>query len=189
MLKGRGNAPTSSARSTAGPTTSRASCSARRISPTTRASTSAARRSQNWNGLLFDGKRDVARDLAALGVHDFDFSDHVLDRIEIHECNYNWKTFIEVYLEDYHVEPFHPGLGQFVTCDDLKWEFGDWYSVQTVGVNNGLAKPGHDDLRALAQGGARLLPRRDAAARRDLDDRTTRTSCSSGIRTCWSSAR
>ena len=96
----------------------------------------------NWNGLLFDGKRDVHRDLAALSVHDFDFSNHVLDRIEIHECNYNWKTFIEVYLEDYHVVPFHPGLGQFVTCDDLKWEFGDWYSVQTVGVNNGLARPG-----------------------------------------------
>ena len=96
----------------------------------------------NWNGLLFDGVRDVRRDLAALGVHDFDFSNHVLDRIEIHECNYNWKTFIEVYLEDYHVAPFHPGLGQFVTCNDLQWKFGAWYSVQTVGVNNALAKPG-----------------------------------------------
>jgi phenylpropionate dioxygenase-like ring-hydroxylating dioxygenase large terminal subunit len=47
-----------------------------------------------------------------------------------------------VYLEDYHVGPFHPGLGQFVTCEDLKWEFGDWYSVQTVGINNSLSKPG-----------------------------------------------
>ena len=99
-------------------------------------------RLSNWNGLLFDGKRDVGRDLAALDVPAFDFSNHVLDRIEIHECNYNWKTFIEVYLEDYHVGPFHPGLGQFVTCDDLQWQFGDWYSVQTVGVNSGLAKPG-----------------------------------------------
>jgi phenylpropionate dioxygenase-like ring-hydroxylating dioxygenase large terminal subunit len=96
----------------------------------------------NWNGLLFDGVRDVHRDLAALGVHNFDFSTHVLDRVEIHECSYNWKSFIEVYLEDYHVVPFHPGLGQFVTCDDLKWEFGDWYSVQTVGVNNRLARAG-----------------------------------------------
>jgi len=96
----------------------------------------------NWNGLLFDGRRDVHRDLAALGVLDFDFSSHMLDRVEIHECNYNWKSFIEVYLEDYHVVPFHPGLGQFVTCDDLKWEFGEWYSVQTVGVNNRLAKAG-----------------------------------------------
>ncbi len=97
---------------------------------------------QNWNGLLFDGPRDVAQDLAALGVRNFDFSGYVLDRVETHACNYNWKSFIEVYLEDYHVGPFHPGLGQFVTCDDLKWEFGDWYSVQTVGINNRLSKPG-----------------------------------------------
>ena len=96
----------------------------------------------NWNGLLFDGKRDVHRDLAALGDHAFDFSSHVLDRVEIHDCNYNWKSFIEVYIEDYHVAPFHPGLGQFVTCDDLKWQFGDWYSLQTVGINNRLGKPG-----------------------------------------------
>jgi len=47
-----------------------------------------------------------------------------------------------VYLEDYHVGPFHPGLGQFVTCEDLRWEYSDWASMQFVGVNGGLAKPG-----------------------------------------------
>ncbi|MCC7326730.1 MAG: aromatic ring-hydroxylating dioxygenase subunit alpha [Burkholderiales bacterium] len=97
---------------------------------------------QNWNGLLFDGRRDVASDLASLGVRHFDFSGYQLDRVELHRVNYNWKSFIEVYLEDYHVVPFHPGLGQFVTCDDLKWEFSDWYSVQTVGINNRLSRPG-----------------------------------------------
>ena len=96
----------------------------------------------NWNGLLFNGKRDVAKDLAGMGVTgDLDFSGYVLDRVMVHECNYNWKTFIEVYLEDYHVVPFHPGLGNFVTCDDLKWQFGHWYSVQTVGVTD-LKKSG-----------------------------------------------
>jgi choline monooxygenase len=98
---------------------------------------------QNWNGLLFDGRRDVAKDLAGLGVQGkLDFSGYMLDHVEIHECAYNWKTFIEVYLEDYHVVPFHPGLGSFVECKDLEWEFGDWYSVQTVGVHQGLGKPG-----------------------------------------------
>jgi phenylpropionate dioxygenase-like ring-hydroxylating dioxygenase large terminal subunit len=97
---------------------------------------------QHWNGLLFDGPRNVADDLAALGVKHFDFSGYMLDRVELHPCNYNWKSFVEVYLEDYHIGPFHPGLGQFVTCDDLKWEFGDWYSVQSVGINNRLSKPG-----------------------------------------------
>jgi choline monooxygenase len=97
----------------------------------------------NWNGLLFDGPRDVARDLANVALLDkLDFSGHVLDRVEIHECRYNWKSFIEVYLEDYHVVPFHPGLGHFVSCDDLTWQFGEWHSVQSVGISNRLAKPG-----------------------------------------------
>jgi len=97
----------------------------------------------SWNGLLFSGKRDVAKNLSALSVRaELDFSGFVFDRVHVHECSYNWKTFIEVYLEDYHVAPFHPGLGKFVTCDDLKWQFGDWYSVQTVGLNNRLARAG-----------------------------------------------
>jgi choline monooxygenase len=97
---------------------------------------------QEWNGLLFEANgRDVASDLAGMGPRaDLDFDGFVLDRVELHECNYNWKTFIEVYLEDYHVGPFHPGLGQFVTCDDLRWEFKENYSVQTVGVAKGLAQ-------------------------------------------------
>ena len=98
---------------------------------------------QNWNGLLFEGERSVAGDLSKLGfLKDFDFSGFMLDRVMIDEYNFNWKTFIEVYLEDYHVEPFHPGLGNFVDCSDLKWEFGEWYSVQSVGVNRNLQKSG-----------------------------------------------
>jgi phenylpropionate dioxygenase-like ring-hydroxylating dioxygenase large terminal subunit len=97
---------------------------------------------QNFHGLLFDGPRDIGHDLAGLTLADLDFSGYMLNRVDLHECRYNWKTFIEVYLEDYHVEPFHPGLGQFVTCNDLRWEFADWASVQFVGINNRLAKPG-----------------------------------------------
>ena len=103
---------------------------------------------QNWQGLLFEGGRPIATDLQNLGTAaDFDFSGYLLDHVEVHDCQYNWKTFIEVYLEDYHVEPFHPGLGKFVTCDDLKWEFRKWYSVQTVGVNHGLEKAGSPTYR------------------------------------------
>jgi choline monooxygenase len=99
---------------------------------------------RQWNGLLFeDNGRDIAADLAGMGPRaDLDFTGMVLDRVELHECAYNWKTFIEVYLEDYHVGPFHPGLGSFVTCEDLRWEFKDQYSVQTVGVANRLGKAG-----------------------------------------------
>lgn len=96
-----------------------------------------------WNGLLFAGRRDVARDLASLGVTGhLEFSGFMFDRVEVEEYACNWKTFIEVYLEDYHVEPFHPGLGNFVNVSDLHWEFGEWYSVQTCGVKSALARPG-----------------------------------------------
>ncbi|HJV00237.1 MAG TPA: aromatic ring-hydroxylating dioxygenase subunit alpha, partial [Burkholderiaceae bacterium] len=101
---------------------------------------------QNWNGLLFEQNGyNVMEQLKALSVtKDLDFSGYMFDHVEVQTCNYNWKTFIEVYLEDYHVEPFHPGLGSFVRCDDLRWEFGRDYSVQTVGVNRGLTKAGSE---------------------------------------------
>ncbi len=64
---------------------------------------------QAWNGLLFErdapgragGIVDVQAELAGMGPReDLDFTGMVLDRVEMHHCNYNWKPFIEVYLED-----------------------------------------------------------------------------------------
>jgi len=120
---------------------------------------------QTWNGMVFESPkghpgRSVAADLAGIGPSaDLDFAGYAFDSVHIHECDYNWKTFIEVYLEDYHVAPFHPGLGQFVTCEDLRWEFGPHHSVQTVGPKNELAKPGsaayrkwHDAVLAYRKG-------------------------------------
>jgi phenylpropionate dioxygenase-like ring-hydroxylating dioxygenase large terminal subunit len=99
---------------------------------------------QQWNGLLFENNGiDIAALMKNLSVtKDLNFDGYMLDHVEVHECDYNWKTFIEVYLEDYHVEPFHPGLSNFVDCGGLHWEMGDWYSVQTVPVNRGLKRAG-----------------------------------------------
>jgi phenylpropionate dioxygenase-like ring-hydroxylating dioxygenase large terminal subunit len=107
-----------------------------------------------WNGMLFESAgRDPRADLEGLACRaDLDFSGYVYDRAIVHECDYNWKTFIEVYLEDYHVGPFHPGLGNFVTCDDLRWDMGREHSVQTVGVarsgGQALGKAGSPVYRA-----------------------------------------
>jgi len=96
-----------------------------------------------WNGLLFDAKRQVQRDLEKLGVaKHMTFEGFAFHKSFTTEYDFNWKTFIEVYSEDYHVDPFHPGLGNFVNCADLKWEWGDHYHVQTVGVKNQLARSG-----------------------------------------------
>ncbi len=88
----------------------------------------------NWQGLLFESPHNIAQDLNSLGCkQDFDFTHYCFDSVHIEHYNFNWKTFIETYLEDYHVGPFHPGLNQFVNCGDLHWEFGENFSVQTVG--------------------------------------------------------
>jgi choline monooxygenase len=97
---------------------------------------------QSWNGMLFAGPRDIAADMRGVVAPQLDFTGYVYDRTEIHECAYNWKTFIEVYLEDYHVVPFHPGLGAFVNCDDLEWQMSDRWNVQSVSVANGMQRAG-----------------------------------------------
>lgn len=55
---------------------------------------------QRWNGLLFASGRNILKDLANVSVmKDLDFSGYMLDRVETEEYDFNWKTFIEVYLE------------------------------------------------------------------------------------------
>lgn len=90
----------------------------------------------SWNGMLFDG--DCSNLFADLRDIPFakalDFRDYVFHSYQVHNCDYNWKTFIEVYLDDYHVDAFHPGLGRFVDCEKLEWHFGQHHSVQAVGL-------------------------------------------------------
>ena len=97
----------------------------------------------SWNGLLFTGPRNPLQDLGpVIRSPDFDFSGYVLDKVETTEYRFNWKTFIEVYLEVLHVDFFHPGLGNFTDCNHFTVEYGERTSVQVVSAKNGLLKPG-----------------------------------------------
>ena len=101
----------------------------------------------SWQGLLFHGKQDVASHLNQLGcLNYFDFSQYAYHHSVVTDYAFNWKTFIEVYLEDYHITPFHPGLNSVVDCQSLHWELGDNYSVQTVGYKppNQAATPAYN---------------------------------------------
>jgi nitrite reductase/ring-hydroxylating ferredoxin subunit len=66
----------------------------------------------HWNGLLFAGTADPHAALAGMDTSDWDFSGYVLDRVMVDEYEMNWKTFIEVYLEVYHVDPLPSGPRQ-----------------------------------------------------------------------------
>ena len=97
----------------------------------------------NWNGLLFACPRDARNDLdGMIRSPDFDFSGYVLDKVESTDYAFNWKTFIEVYLEVYHVEFFHPGLGNFTDCSNFHVEYGEHTSVQVVSAKKGFTAPG-----------------------------------------------
>lgn len=81
-----------------------------------------------WNGLLFAGPRDVREELAPLAAWtELSARDYVLARVDEEEQDINWKTFLEIYLEDYHIGVVHPGFRAFIDADDLRG------SVQWVG--------------------------------------------------------
>ncbi len=96
-----------------------------------------------WNGLLFAGPGNPLEELADFGCsEDFDFSGYVLDRVETTDYATNWKTFVEVYLEVYHVDFLHAGLGNFANCDDFHVRYGKSNSVQVMTAKKGLTAPG-----------------------------------------------
>jgi choline monooxygenase len=74
-----------------------------------------------WNGFLFAGARDVSRELAPLqSWTELCASDYVLERVDEEEHDLNWKVFLEVYLEDYHIGVVHPGFRAMVDPTDLR---------------------------------------------------------------------
>jgi phenylpropionate dioxygenase-like ring-hydroxylating dioxygenase large terminal subunit len=78
----------------------------------------------DWNGLLFAGPRDVRHELAPLNSWtELAASDYVLERVDEEEHDLNWKVFLEVYLEDYHISAIHPGFRAFVDPTDLRGAF------------------------------------------------------------------
>ena len=86
-----------------------------------------------WRGLLFAGKRNVLEDLKSVGFeNEINFENYRYHHTEYHECHQNWKSFMEVYGDDYHVAPAHPGLGKMVSLKNLRVHTGDEWHMQIV---------------------------------------------------------
>ncbi len=47
----------------------------------------------------------------------------------------DWKTFLEVFGDCYHVPPYHSGLASFTDCDTLDWAFGPNFHVQFLDLH------------------------------------------------------
>ena len=69
---------------------------------------------------------------------DYDYGSYVFEKAIVEECPFNWKAFLEIYLELYHVEAMHPGLQKWVDPDNYEWGFGDRWSYQILGIKDGL---------------------------------------------------
>jgi choline monooxygenase len=100
-----------------------------------------------WRGLLFTGEGDPAADLADMNDWpELDTNDYVLDRIEHEEHSLNWKSFMEVFLEDYHVSAVHPGFRTFVNQEDLRTPKrtarGERFYAEMVSAKWPLGTPG-----------------------------------------------
>ena len=106
---------------------------------------------KHWNGLLFAGPRDPATDLTDFPLAaDYDYSNYVFDRMQVDECPFNWKAFLEIFLELYHVEAMHPGLRKWVDAGNYEWGFGNRWSYQVLGIKDQLqsqASPNYQRYR------------------------------------------
>lgn len=96
----------------------------------------------SWHGFHFVVDPTVAASLttelaaaeqafAERGIADWlDLRDWVVVETSDDPYEGDWKLFLEVYGDCYHVPPFHPGLASFVDCDSIEWTFGANHHVQ-----------------------------------------------------------
>ena len=100
-----------------------------------------------WKGLLYSGPRDVRQQLAPLASWtELSSTDMVLERVDEEEHDLNWKMFLEVYLEDYHIGVVHPGFRAFADPSDVRTALqavgGERFYCEQVNVRWPMAPAG-----------------------------------------------
>lgn len=94
----------------------------------------------NWQGLLFQGNGIPVNELPPELMREFDFNGYAFSSISMQSYPFNWKIFMEVFIDNYHIQPFHPGLRSFVNCANQHWKIGTNYSAQFVSMQPNLTK-------------------------------------------------
>lgn len=93
-----------------------------------------------WNNLLFKG--DVGSIDIPNHLKDYlDMNNYVHTKTEAMTVNSSWEIFMEIYLDLYHVKPYHPGLGNFVDMNKYNWHFGKNWSIQEVLYHQDVNNP------------------------------------------------
>ncbi len=101
----------------------------------------------SWHGFHFaidparrgEFETDLARleaDFAARGLADvLDFDGWTVLATDDTPYAADWKSFMEVFGDCYHVPPYHDGLASFSDCDTLDWTFGPHFHVQFLDLS------------------------------------------------------
>lgn len=99
---------------------------------------------RSWRGVHFGGEAahgdaftaDLERMEAAFAERDLsswlDVDGWIVVDHEDEAYRGDWKSFLEVYGDCYHVPPYHAGLASFADCATLDWVFGEAMHLQFV---------------------------------------------------------
>ncbi|STY28649.1 choline monooxygenase [Legionella wadsworthii] len=102
-----------------------------------------------WNGLLFRGNSKIQEHtIESKAYRMFDFSDYVFAQSTYQHYSFNWKIFMEVFLDNYHIPFFHNGLRRLVDVNHIEWTIKESYSIQYVDIQSDLTKFGTDNFKS-----------------------------------------
>ena len=109
-----------------------------------------------WNGMLFESDVDINAQLEPLTAFDeLNFEGYEFDNATVEHLPFNWKIFLEICQENYHLKSVHPGLNHFVDANTLQWYFGENYTLQTLEPLSAFRRPAtpvyHEYHRQLRQ--------------------------------------
>ncbi len=97
----------------------------------------------HMNGHLFVSCQEILNEIneidsisTYLDIRDYEL--HSTSRIQY---SFDWKIFMEIFLDLYHVRSCHPGLKSLADCNTFEWTFGKGWALQTADYNSN----GHPD--------------------------------------------
>lgn len=102
----------------------------------------------NWKGLIFAENNAILAQLhdiqlpSEVSLEHFTYTNSVS-----RTYSFNWKVYVDTYLDDYHIGSFHPGLRTLVDCSQIKWRFSNHYSIQTVSNKVAYSKHQPDSFK------------------------------------------
>lgn len=106
-----------------------------------------------WNGHIFYGSDEWLNDIELLPVDissNLNIENYTLHSRSSVQYNFDWKIFMEIFQDLYHVQTYHPGLRSLTDCKTFDWVFGKDWCCQTAKMNKSWpSEPGHEKLYSL----------------------------------------